>query len=550
MSEVIPNNALEQDSPALLKPLPIHPLLQRSEAYRRLIQKPWLLAVLFAIVLSDILIYKGGSGWGWAIWATCCAWTLPHARSQRGPWMIAAIAVSLLSLRMAWETTALGAFLTIPLLGLALSRGRIQIFRLPEALCSLGLTPWVRLRLLWHLPSVLLSRGRIKLWGQQLRQRLNQLGAWGIASILALAFLTLIRMGNPILDQALGRLETAVGHHLTHVVDHFENFIPHLMFALLILWWTLCMLFPKLKCQAWRNLCHQGSSTLSNYWPKSIGREVLVWPCLVLFNLVFMLPNACDFMYLWMGHGVPAGVKFVEYAHEGVVWLSLSVLLASLVFALLMPQRLENTALSLKILAGLWILQNTWLGIGAIERLLLYVDYNGLTILRVTGFAGIGANLACLWVVALSRCGERGALWMLRRQALLGFTVLYILVLFPWDVWVARYNVNKILQGMERPSVQLLAQSWGPMASVELLPLLKTENLHIRRGTAALLLNKIDQWAESVEIQNRDWRLKDISTSKALDTLRSQQDNMQIEVANLPLEHHLGNMRRYSSSWY
>jgi len=516
----------------------------------KLTSKKWVLGALFSALAADLLWYQAAPGLGMAIWLMGSLLALTSIRSRQKGWWWPVVALALISLRLTWEFSWGAMLMGVPLWFMALSGGRVNLLRIPEALVAFPSALISRAAHLFLLPRIVLSSGNLKNLTSSLASMRWPLFGWLASIFLGIVFLSIFRMGNPILDLWMVKLENVVTGWERDFLNTFEAVPSHLLFILFMVWMSVVALLPKVRANIWRRACTVTGSSFAELWPQGMSRKTFAFKCLLILNVVTLAPNLLDLGVLWFGQELPEGVKYVTYAHEGVAWLTFSVLAATAVLALLVPSRFSTLSSGIRVLGWLYIGQNLFMGLGSFRRLQLYVDFNGLTILRVIGFVGIFAVLACLLVVVLAKFKEKDGLWVLRTQTAIMSSLIFLLVALPMDNSIAKFNVQRILNGMERPSVQLLAQPWGPSACVALLPLLEGENTLIRRGTAALLLTRLEDFKKDLHTQNQDWRSWTYSLDSSVQRLEEKRSQMAYEVGRIPLETHLNDLRRFSRDWY
>ncbi|MCC7541304.1 MAG: DUF4173 domain-containing protein, partial [Deltaproteobacteria bacterium] len=108
---------------------------------------------------------------------------------------------------------------------------------------------------------------------------------------------------------------------------------------------------------------------------------------LVGVNVLFALCVALDAVHLWAGR-VPDGMIHTDYAHRGAAWLTVALVLCTVVLSAIFrgAQNFGSGSKTLRILAFAWIAQSLVLAAGTLRRIQLYVDDSGLTNLRIVGF--------------------------------------------------------------------------------------------------------------------------------------------------------------------
>ncbi len=196
----------------------------------------------------------------------------------------------------------------------------------------------------------------------------------------------------------------------------------------------------------------------------------------------------------------PEGFYYAGYAHEGAAWLTVALALAtgtlSVIFhgATLSDPRIGR----LKTLAGVWSATNLLLAVAVYNRLTIYVQFNGLTYLRIVGYFGITAVVVGFVLVIAKITLAKGFWWLMRAQMTALLLSLVTLSLFPAD-WVAhRYNVAAVTGGYLPPSVMIAVKDMDDSGYLTLLPLADCPDQTIREGVRAMLAEK------QIEIEQRD----------------------------------------------
>ncbi len=180
--------------------------------------------------------------------------------------------------------------------------------------------------------------------------------------------------------------------------------------------------------------------------------------------------------------------------------MALATAVLSLVFrgGVLRDPRLRR----LRALGWIWSAENFVLTVAVYHRMAIYVDFNGMTPMRIVGLYGISAVVAGFALV-LWKIGRGHSFgWLVRRQLWALALVVYLFALTPVDAICVRYNVWRILAGDPAPSVQISVHPIGPEGVLLLEPLLGSDDAIIREGVRAMLAQRADQ-AETAAAQRR-----------------------------------------------
>jgi hypothetical protein len=169
--------------------------------------------------------------------------------------------------------------------------------------------------------------------------------------------------------------------------------------------------------------------------------------CLVLFNSLFALQNGLDVLFLWSGETLPNGLSYADYAHGGSYPL-LATSLITAVFVLITfneHQPHYQTALAKK-LVFVWLAQNVFLQLSAINRLLHYIEVYSLTYLRIVALLGIALTAIGMILIFARIYTNRNNRWLINSNALAIAATLYIACFINMDSIIADYNVRHSLE--------------------------------------------------------------------------------------------------------
>ncbi len=163
---------------------------------------------------------------------------------------------------------------------------------------------------------------------------------------------------------------------------------------------------------------------------------------LVVLNLLFLVSNTADALFLWSGQALPAGVTDKEYVHEGVETLIFTVILSAFVLATIFQQTLAVAKRpGLKVLAYAWIAQNLFLMVGVAEKLRRYIVTEEMTVARLSTIiflilVGVGFVLLTIKIRQ-----DRSISWLIGGCAIAVFFTFYTTQFLDLAGWSANYNV-------------------------------------------------------------------------------------------------------------
>ncbi len=222
-----------------------------------------------------------------------------------------------------------------------------------------------------------------------------------------------------------------------------------------------------------------------------------LWMVIVLFAVYLVY----EVSSMWF-RSFPKGFYYAGYAHQGAFWLTvalaLSTILLSIIFcrSMLRDARLKN----LRKLAWIWSFENWVLAIAAFYRLAIYIDFNGMTRMRVIGILGVGTVVMGFGLVVYKIIYTRSFAWLIQGQlwALAAAFVLHAIL--PVDWLVHAHNGREVHRGHWSPSVQTIAHPMRPDGMLPLISLVDCDDVEIREGVRAMAAD----WRERLA-RNRNW---------------------------------------------
>jgi hypothetical protein len=197
----------------------------------------------------------------------------------------------------------------------------------------------------------------------------------------------------------------------------------------------------------------------------------------------------------------------------------------------------------LKTLAWVWSAENFVLAIAVMHRLSIYVDFNGMTRMRMVGWLGIASVVVGFLLVVIKIAKGRDFRWLLRRELWTVSFAAYLYFILPIDRWITQYNVRQILAGHLAPSVQISEHPFSTEGYLELLPLLKCQDEIIRRGITAMLAERQADLS-SDELRTSDWTARQIAEDRL---------DKQLQSIPEPLYNHSADIeafQKYAYQWY
>ena len=475
-------------------------------------------SLLVIVAVADLTVYRGRGYSGYAL--LFC--TLPvlflvgSVRRERFAmqWVMGLLLAGVSS-RLAWcgnpGAVLAGGFLTVCF-----------------AMSLTGLPPWVVRALVYA--SRLVGAGH-----RALSDYWQLLSHWSPAvprgSVLSVV-LPIVTLGlfGLIFTLANPDLLTAISSELEHLVrlvnEWLVEFIPgpiEILFCLGTGWLAAGVLRPQLP-EPSDDFVQVGVA------PETEAAEAPLYTpfrnTLVSVIGLFVVYLAFEFQTLWFRE-FPDGFHYSGYAHEGAAWLTVALGLATVLLSLIFRgQVLRDPRLgSLKRLAWVWSALNLILAVAVIHRLLIYVDFNGMTRMRTIGFLGIASVIAGFLFVVAKIVRQRTFRWLIRRHLWTVTVAAYLYCVLPVDAWIDQYNVRRILAGDSAPSVQIIAHPTSDEGLLQLFPLLECDNTVIRDGVSAMLAAELTSRRRNPDdAETSHWTAHQCAENELLERLEAESD--------------------------
>lgn len=235
-----------------------------------------------------------------------------------------------------------------------------------------------------------------------------------VPALVTLGFLGLLVAGNPVLAHQLAWFGDALGPMLEDVPSVVDGW--RVAFWCVAAGFTVVLMRPAAVDRS-------RSGLLDGLERAPVDGERAAWT-LAGANVVFAWANGVDAVYLWFTRSLPAGISYSEYVHQGVNNLTLAVLVAAAMMALLF--RGGPPSVRARRLGHLFLLQNLMVVAGVALRDALYMDAYGHTekrmhVLVFLGLVTVGFLL--LWPFVR---GARELRWLLRTNAVAAFFTLWM----------------------------------------------------------------------------------------------------------------------------
>ena len=383
-----------------------------NETPRRLLALWGMLAMFVAV--ADACLYKvaAPAGGGRAMAMLCFA--LMSAGMARGHGRIGLGAAILAPSIAATLLQPSGASTLAFLAGIAImawtNRANEAAWGLVHAPRRLLAAPFALLECVFHTVRLALGAARrVRLGGVVKIVRLV-LPALAVSAL----FLIVLSFSNAVLWQLVGNALGQAFALLARVV--FPPFMRAMFWALAFLLGSLFMM-PALLAKT----PAKEDGLFAARWERlAPAKATLGWVFILGgVNLVFLLTNTLDVIYLWIKQAPPDGVGTTGYLYGGVYGLIFATLLAGgLLAALFNGSRQSTRSPLLRGLGIAWIAQNVFLIAGAAFRLWLHVERYCLTPRRVEVAFFLLLVLAGFFLLAVYIAREKTLRWLAGRNVL------------------------------------------------------------------------------------------------------------------------------------
>lgn len=454
-----------------------------------------LVAVLLLVVLADVTIYRGHGYAGAALWFALAPLGLalgaPRPSGRWSTWVIGGMLVVLAG-KLAWcGSDSLVAVGLVWLVALAVSlSGRkpyvldvlVYAIQVPVA-GGVGLARYAHATKRW-------DRGAPRGGWLTVVLPLVAIGVFGTIFVLA----------NPDLMTSLGAKIRQVFDAVWKWVADFGLNWTEVVFWLIVAWAVAGLLRPLVRQSVFAGLGRPSLGMPEQETSAESPLYAALRNTLLAVIVLFAVYLVFEFKTLWF-RTFPKGFYYAGYAHEGAAWLTVALALATGVLSLVFRGRvLRDPRLpGLRRLAWIWSGLNLLLALAVYHRLLIYIDFNGMTWMRTVGLIGMTAVVVGFVQVVWKIARQHSFVWLVNRHLWTLAIAIYVLAVLPVDMLVHRYNVRRILAGDLAPSVQIIVHPISAEGVLVLPDLMQSKDPIIREGIRALLAG----WAEDMETLER-----------------------------------------------
>ena len=463
-------------------------------------------ALLLLIVLCDVTIYRGYGFAGYALLFALAPLGMllgvPRSRVHAAVWIIGAMLV-VLAANLLWCGS-----------GLLVACGFALLVAFAMALQ--GMRPYVldavayAFQVLGAGGQALFAHGRSAGKARPARPRGGLLSVLLPAAAL-LAFGTLFVLANPDLADSFTGWLRQVFNSLWEWIASYGPAWDQVLFWFAVAWIAAGLLRPVMR----RSLLDRFSEGGTQGCAEPV-RAVMFVPfrnTLVALIVLFAVYLVFEFGTLWTRE-FPEGFYYAGYAHEGAAWLTAALALATAVLSLIFRGSvLRDPRLPrLRRLTWIWSFENALLAAAVYNRLLIYIDFNGMTRMRTVGLYGMTVVVAGFALVVWKVARQRDFVWLLHRHlGALAITV-YLFAVTPVDPMVHAYNARRILAGDLAPAVQISVHPIDSAGVLVLPPLVHCEDEIIREGIRAMLADRyVKARAQSVRRERHGWTVYQVA---------------------------------------
>lgn len=210
----------------------------------------------------------------------------------------------------------------------------------------------------------------------------------------------------------------------------------------------------------------------------------------LLLLIVLFAAYLCFEFWTMCTRKFPLNFYYAGYAHQGAFWLTVALGLATVLLSLFFRGTIwaDPRLPRLRLLAIVWSLENLLLAAAVYNRLFIYIDFNGMTRMRVIGMLGTSTVVVGLMLVVLKILWQRNFAWVVRHQLIALAVTVYLYAVLPIDAFVMAYDTRQVMHGNLKPSVQIAHHPTSVEGRLMLFPLLNCSDPIIQAGIRQMLM--------------------------------------------------------------
>tara|TARA_Y100001978_G_scaffold202788_1_gene225145 strand:- start:986 stop:2404 length:1419 start_codon:yes stop_codon:yes gene_type:complete len=283
---------------------------------------------------------------------------------------------------------------------------------------------------------------------EQEAKRVQNTNRWAVillVSIIALTFAFLYALSNPIFSNILEDIQ-------------WPEIEADLVWSSLGIYLLLYGLLRFYKIDAIDRINELPKSLVSADYPKEHPEfPIAKWSLLIVSGMLLVM-NLTDLVVIFSGK-LPSGMSYSKYVHQGFYSLIFSMALALGLMMIFFRGALNfhDHVHRIRQIARFWIIQNLALALITAYKNLLYVEVYGLTYKRIGVFACLLAVSLGLALMIRKINHARSNWYFFNRLSALGYALIMIYALIPYDLWITRYNL-RYAQSKDLYYIQSLAR--------------------------------------------------------------------------------------------
>jgi hypothetical protein len=449
-------------------------------------------AVLSAVVLTalaDVLVYGAAPGISYGILAAAITAGILLCRGREGLGFKTLVLCALLggiAVQFLIQPSASGFFVGI-LLVAVLSLHTVERFASDPA-AFLFRSFFSSLASIWLGTAELV--GRISTGAGKSRIRAPKWWIVAVPAFLVLLFGMMLANANPVFNKLIS---TAWHNTWVEVADILSR-----LNLLRLLFWALFFVCAYGIIRMGRTIPARGEPDGKPEKSRRADPRAEFLSCLLSMgglNVLFVIVNLIDVIYLWLSTTLPEGVTYAKYAHTGSYRLIVTVIISAVVVcAFYRKGTMQTRSRQARALVYIWVAQNIFLVLSALRRLLIYIDAYGLTRWRIAVVFWV-ALVVCGFVLVIVKVARNWSAWRLVKANIVSTLILFYIVGFlNLDSLVAHYNVDRYLQGRTKQMdvgylVSLDCNALPAIAKLKAAPdprVAKEASSYLRRATTRL----------------------------------------------------------------
>lgn len=474
-------------------------------------------AILLTVVLADVTVFRGHGYTGLAVFLLGVPWLLYLGKKRpsiRLPLWIVGAMLLVLAARLVWYGSPL-----------QVAVGLVVVLAFATTLD--GQSPL--------LLNVLTMGSQVIVAGfvafaeyanrlQRVGSRLHRAGMLNVVlpAVAFLVFGLLFVLANP--DAV-----SFVGRHLEALVNRLSEWAVRMALRPTepLFWIGVALVMAGLLRPVWRlSALPLFATSVAADRPAEAPLYAAFRNTLATAIGLFAVYLAYEFFALWTRE-FPEGFYYSGYAHEGAAWLTVALALATLILSVVFSGPILNDPRlpRLRLLAWIWSLQNLLLSLSVYNRLFIYIDFNGMTRMRIVGLFGISVVVVGFLLVVWKIARGNDFPWLVHRQMWALGVAVFFFAIIPVDGLAAGYNVRRILEGDLSASMQIGVHKLDLEGTLALRPLLDAPTEEIREGVAALIAKRyLELRGDHQRRQRAGWTAQQLSDEFALARFEAVRD--------------------------